>query len=370
MLICSIILISLFFYPYIFYPISLMMIRKNSEITRGSGDLSASLLFCAFNEERSLPEKLENVRKLKARHPDLEILAYDDGSTDRTHELLRAHEDQLAVVRGPGRQGKAAGMKLLAARAKGDILVFTDANVILDVDAIANVRCWFDDPSVGGVCGVLQYSGDAESSTAYVGGRYWRLEEKIKALESATGNVMGADGSIFAIRRSLYPDFPTTVLDDLTVSMECVFRGLRLIRAHDVVAYERLVSSSKDEFARKVRIASRAYHTHLYLRSRLKRMSPVDRYKYISHRLVRWWGGPLLLVGTVLMLIGVALLDRWAGLYLLLFAIAGGVFIAFSRSWAASNVREILLAIIATSLGVWRALLGRTYVTWSPAQSR
>ena len=78
----------------------------------------------------------------------------------------------------------------------------------------------------------------AASPTAKVGALYWRLEEATKALESRTGSVMGGDGSIFSIRRSLYPDFPDSVLDDLTVSMSPVFAGKRLIRADDVIAFE------------------------------------------------------------------------------------------------------------------------------------
>ena len=159
---------------------------------------------------------------------------------------------------------------------------------------------------MGGVCGTLRYSGDAGSSTEAVGGLYWRLEESIKDLESRTGNVMGADGSIFSVRRATYPDFPDSVQDDFTVSMNVIFCGRRLTRRQDALAYEGLVSSSREEFRRKVRIAARAYHTHMHLRPGLRRMGWLDRYKYGSHKLLRWHSATWLALGAVALAVAVA----------------------------------------------------------------
>ncbi len=241
-------------------------VNTHSTVQRCDGHkVSATLVFCAYNEEQSIGAKIDNIRVLRQRHPDLEVLAFDDASSDSTYEQLAAVPELLAVVRGQGRSGKAHGMKILASKASGEIMIFTDANVILREDAIDNLMAWYADPTIGGVCGSLHYLGEDESSTASVGSLYWRIEEKIKLEESRTGNVMGADGSIFSLRRALYPTFPDTVLDDFTVSMAAVFnRGTRLIMVEDVVAYERLVVARGDEFARKIRIAARAFHTNIF----------------------------------------------------------------------------------------------------------
>ena len=113
-------------YPYLIYPLVLRRLRPRP-VTKGPVNVTASLLFCAFNEAEGLPAKIANLRTLKRLRPDLQILAYDDGSTDATLGLLDAASDVLTVVHGPGRTGKAAGMKLLVKRATGDILIFTDA---------------------------------------------------------------------------------------------------------------------------------------------------------------------------------------------------------------------------------------------------
>src|SRR3546814_2154807 len=103
-------------------------------------------------------------------------------------------------------------MNTLVQAAEGDIVVFTDANVMVDPAALAALRRSFADPTVGCVCGQLVYTNPEEGATAAVGSFYWRLEERIKALESRSGSTMGADGSIFAVRRGLYRAVPPDII--------------------------------------------------------------------------------------------------------------------------------------------------------------
>lgn len=357
-------------HPYTSYPLILRMLPDKPVARTGVVPTRVSLLFCAYNEAGAMPEKIANLAMLKARHPELEILTFDDGSSDGTAAMLAARGDLLTVVQGGGRNGKAHGMKRLAAMATGDVLVFTDANVTLDAGAIDALLAYYADPDVGGVMGSLHYSGAGESATASVGSLYWRMEEALKDLESRTGNVMGADGSIFSIRRALYPDFPDSVLDDLTVSMAVVFAGKRLIKARDVLAYERLVAARDDEYRRKVRIAARAYHTHQNMAAQRAEMGILDRFKYASRKWLRWFGAVFLTLGA-----GAALVLAWridpmvfAGCVLL------GMVLALLgwrlRSGPVAAVTDVILAYFATLRGVINAMQGKLVVVWNPAKSR
>lgn len=357
-------------WPFLFYPLILRVLPTRPEAPRQGVTPSASLVFCAYNEATAMSDKLANLAMLKHRYPALEILAYDDGSSDDTASLIAAQGDLVTLVRGPGRSGKAHGMKQLAARARGDILIFTDANVLLDEDAIDNLLARYADPDIGGVLGSLHYMGEGESATASVGSLYWRLEERLKDEESRTGNALGADGSIFSVRRTLYPDFPDSVLDDLTVSMAVLFAGKRLVKAKDVIARERLVAARGDEYRRKVRIAARAWHTHSYLRPQLRRMSRLDRFKYGSRKIVRWFGGLFIVAGApaaLALAFSLSPLVALVGVMVVLVLLVLGL---RAKGGPLAAVVDILIAYAATLQGVFRAMRGRTVTVWNPAKSR
>jgi cellulose synthase/poly-beta-1,6-N-acetylglucosamine synthase-like glycosyltransferase len=361
---------ALFAYPYTIYPVILRLLPRQP-VRRGTERHSVSLLFCAFNEISSIDAKIANVRELKRRMPELEVLAFDDGSSDGTREQLARSADIVTLVTGEGRRGKAFGMKRLAKLASGDILVFTDANVILQADAIERLMPYYADPEVGGVCGTLEYITDPTSSaTAELGARYWSLDECLRSLESETGNVMGADGSIFSIRRRLYPEFPDSVLDDFVVSLSVVFAGFRLIKAPDVLAFENSVAQPAEEFRRKIRIGTRAYHSHLWMRDRLQAMRPIDRFKYMSRKQLRWFGGAFLLFGAGSALAGLSLVAPASALAA---AALGALIVPVALSQERGPLAkggDVLRALTGTTIGVSRGMRGQTVQTWAPAKSR
>lgn len=361
-----------FAYPYLLYPLTLRWLPSRPlRLDPHAPQPSATALFAAYNEERALSAKIENLRAIRTLRPDIELIAYSDGSTDRTLELLQTQADGLTVIVGEGRIGKATGMRRMVAMARGEICIFTDANVILDPQSIGPLLAYFSDPAIGGVAGTLHYVNARVSNTARVGGIYWRLEERLKRAESRSGSVVSADGSIFAVRRSLYPEVPAHLLDDMTVSVSLIVAGKRLIHADEVVAYEKNVTSSIEEFRRKRRIACRAFNTHRHLWPAIRRSyGASDLYKYISHKMLRWFG-----LAFLLLAIGfgatAAILAHQGPAFLAAAAVAGvACLLGFLGVPLLSILSEALLMIVATFLGIVDALRGRTYQTWTPAASR
>lgn len=362
----------LFVFPYLIYPLTLKLFPlRTVVVSEPECAIRFTLLFAAYNEERSLPRKLDNIRKLKQMDPDLEIIAYCDLSSDRTLDVLREASDVLEVVAARERTGKATGMARMVAQARGDVCVFTDANVLIDEQAFVKLRRYFADPQVGGVAGKLVYTNDNESATARAGGLYWRLEEWIKALESTGGSIMGADGSIFATRRDLYPHVPPHLLDDMIVSMSAALAGKRLIYASDVVAFERNTTSTKEEFRRKRRIACRAFNTHRYLWPSIrKQFGASELYKYVSHKVLRWLGLPLLVMAVICFGIALAMSGHTGIIVGALVVVSSAVGLGYAGLPPFALGFELITAIFATFLGVVDALCGRTYQTWTPAASR
>jgi len=358
-------------YPFVIYPRILERMSKMPLSTPTPGvELSFSLLFCAYNEEANLPLKIANLRALKAKHPQLQILAYSDMSSDRTLEILQDNDDIMTVVPAVERLGKAWGMRQLVQKATGDILIFNDANVTLDEEVIDRLRSYFSDPEIGVVAGHLRYTNEGDSSTATVGNTYWTLEERIKELESLTGSTMGADGALFARRRQNYPEVPPHLLDDLTASISPLFQGLRVISAPDVIAYERLTTESSDEFRRKRRIACRAFNTHRHLVPSLRKMTRLNRFKYFSHKMLRWMSPFFLLLTAIFgILAGFAILGG-VMIVLIVIGVLAAAYLLRSGSSKALKIKEIVLAFTATGVGIVESFQGKTYQIWSPAQSR
>jgi cellulose synthase/poly-beta-1,6-N-acetylglucosamine synthase-like glycosyltransferase len=234
-------------HPFISYPLSLWFLsrfrpRPLKPARDAAHEPDLAILMCAYNEEHVIEAKAENLLKLKAAYPNIELLIYVDAASDRTAELLRPYEDQIRVVVSRERTGKTPGMNLLMSMVQKPIIMFTDANVMIDLEAPERLMRYFADPKVGCVAGHLRYTNSDASITAGSGSLYWRLEEWIKRRESEIGSCMGADGSLFAIRRTLHTPPPAELCDDMYVSLHVLCQGARVVQADDVTAYEESVT--------------------------------------------------------------------------------------------------------------------------------
>ena len=363
-------------HPFTTYPLSLALLARlrprpaAPPPERPAPGARVALCVCAYNEERVIRAKADNMVSMRQAVPDLELLIYVDAASDRTAEILREYEGEITVVASPTRHGKTHGMNTLVQRTTADFVVFSDANVMFAPDAIPRLLRRFDDPEVGCVCGHLIYTRTSDSATAVTGSLYWRLEEAIKELETRSGSTMGADGSIFAIRRALHRPPPPDIIDDMYVSLSILCGGSRIVRAADALAYEEAATQAGDEFRRKVRIACQAFNVHRLLRADLARLSPLNRYKYVSHKLLRWFTAYLLLAAALCFAAGLAALGAWV--LLALGALGGTALLVAARLRPAGpfgKVVDIASAFLATGLGVARSMRGERFQIWTPPAS-
>jgi cellulose synthase/poly-beta-1,6-N-acetylglucosamine synthase-like glycosyltransferase len=365
----------IFQHPFLTYPLSLWAIRlcrRPSTAIPDPGAESATfaICFCAYNEEHVIEAKIENLLELRKAVPNLEILVYVDAATDRTAELLRHHADHVKIYESPKRCGKSYGMNLLLEATEASIIIFTDATVMLDPGALTPLSRYFADPRVGCVCGHLVYANAAESVTAATGALYWRLEERIKQFETDTGSTIGADGSIFAIRRRLHLPVPDHIIDDMFLSLSILCDGYRVIRAPDIMAYENSATSEAEESRRKIRIACQGMNVHRLLWPRLRRLDLLTLYKYVSHKLLRWFSIYTLTLAAIFFEAGLVA----AGMAVLALALAALVAAALyagrtRQLWPLSRIWSIFVALCATGFGVWLSLRGEKFQIWAPAPS-
>lgn len=374
----AVIALILGLHPYFFYPMTLRAWRaafgvRPLRYVAPDHPASCSIVCAARNEARVIESKIDNLSDVIAAHPAhrFQVFVYSDGSTDGTAAVLERNQHRITPVISEEWRGKSFGMNEMLALSNTDIVLFTDANVRVDPAGLAAMFKSFADPEVGCVCGHLIYENGKESATAKVGARYWAFEEELKRLETDTGSVIGADGGLFAIRRSLWRPVPLDIIDDFHTSLSVLCDGHRVVRNPDFIAYERAAVRSDEEFRRKVRIACRAFNCHRALWPRLRRLPALDLYKYVSHRLLRWLSG-LNLVASALFLILAALTAGYlalAGAGLVALCATGLMIRHMSRSRGGNSVTNILVALAGAAVGVVRSLSGERFQTWAAAAS-
>ena len=366
---------ALAMHPFVTYPATLALLRllngpRPLQPDAFSADASAALCVCAYNEGRIIRRKLANMLALHSDMPNLELLLYVDGATDGTTEIVREYANRMRLFVSQSRHGKTLGMNTLVAATNADFIVFSDANVMFASDAIRRLLRPFADPTVGCVCGHLKYVGAGGSATAATGSAYWRLEETIKDLESRTGSTMGADGSIFAIRRRLHHPPPPAIIDDMYVSLSILCDGYRVVRIDDALAYEETVASPSEEFRRKIRIGCQAFNVNRLLWRRLLHLPLLDVYKYASHKLLRWFSGYLQVAALGTFVAGLAAIGAWRALAgFLLLGLAVALLGWFRPAGPFGRLLNIAAAFAATSLGVFSSLRGERFQTWTPPAS-
>jgi cellulose synthase/poly-beta-1,6-N-acetylglucosamine synthase-like glycosyltransferase len=362
-------------HPFTTYPWSLIVLQALRPARRGTAgipgaQLNFAICVCAYNEEHAIARKVENLLALRAREPSLEILIYVDGASDRTAEILRGYGSQISLHIGTRRRGKTYGMNLLASKTLASILIFTDANVVMDLDCVRDFRRYFTDPEIGCVCGSLVYTNGGESATASSGSAYWRFEETVKKLEMESGSIIGADGSVFAVRRSLHRPPPDHIIDDLYVSLKVLCSGFRVIQASDAVAYEESVVSGREEFRRKMRIACQAFNVHRLLWPQLRTLDGITVYKYISHKLIRWFTIYLLALAALAFEAALIVAGHAAIAATLAVCTVATLYLGcVSPIKPFAQVAGTVAALTGTGLGVWLSLRGERYQTWTPAAS-
>jgi cellulose synthase/poly-beta-1,6-N-acetylglucosamine synthase-like glycosyltransferase len=248
-------------YHYVGYPLTLALIarwRGARAATPGSATPTVTLIVSAYNEESVLRGKLQNVLALDYPRDRLETIVASDGSTDATVSIAREFASHGVVVHEYERnRGKNAALNDTVPRANGDVIVFTDANGMYRPDALRKLVAYFDDPSVGCVCGELIYVNYGNNAVAEGYGAYWRFDQWQKRLESRLRTLLGANGSIFAIRRSLYRPLPNTVCNDMVLPIMIAAAGHAVVYAPDAVSTEAASSDLVDELRRRPRIIAR-----------------------------------------------------------------------------------------------------------------
>lgn len=289
----------LLFWTFLGYPIFVITASKVfSRRWRTSPFLgSISMIIAAHNEEKVIRDKVENCLALDFGPAKAEIFIVSDGSMDDTNTILEefiGKSEQLKVITYQPRAGKANAINVAASKTQGEVLVFSDANVMISEKSCQSLLAPFADPEVGVVCGRVLVIADGDEEVAGES-LYMKYEGAVQRAEALMYSMVGVDGALFAMRREFFrPLELETILDDFSLSMSALLSGKRIVYEKQAIAVEKVIPSAQNEMKRKTRIVSGGYQYLVNLFRQGKKLSVWMWFCFLSHKILRW-AAPFLL---------------------------------------------------------------------------
>lgn len=304
--------VAAFAYGYFGYPAMLWLLTRSQRTERPDpADRvdwpSISISLPAFNEEDSIARTLDRLLEIDYPADRRQIVVVSDASSDRTDDIVRAYADRgVELVRVEERQGKTAAEAAAIRHLRGDIVINTDATILIPPESVKALIRAFDDPTVGVASGRDVSVGSAEaeansSESGYVGYEMW-----VRSLETRLGGIVGASGCFYAIRRDLHrPEFPADLSRDFASCIIARESGFRSVSVEPAICYVPRTTSLEKEYRRKIRTMARGLNTLWYKRALLNPFR-YGRFSWMlaSHKLSRWlvwltWPGAVVGLGLV-----------------------------------------------------------------------
>lgn len=345
--------IFIVFYTYLGYGILLYILVKIKELFKKPVNRvlpeslpEVTLFIAAYNEEDIVQAKMYNSHALAYPSDKLKIVWITDGSNDRTNEFLKKYPD-VTVLFQPERRGKTAALNRGIQYISTPLVIFTDANTMLNTDAITEIVRQFSDPKVGCVAGEKRVEIITAQGATAGEGLYWKYESTLKALDYRLYSAVGAAGELFAVRTELFEQMPSdTLLDDFILSLRIAQKGYKIAYCKEAYATETASLNMKEEEKRKIRIAAGGLQSIWRLHS----LFNIFRYgilsfQFVSHRVLRWTITPIILFLLIPLNIILTCKGGFTYIFLLLLQITFYIMAYAGYLMERQNIRNKLLFI-------------------------
>jgi cellulose synthase/poly-beta-1,6-N-acetylglucosamine synthase-like glycosyltransferase len=363
-------------YIYIGYPILvfLLSLLKNKGVRKETFQPYVTILIAAYNEEENIEETIKNKLDLNYPREKREIMVISDGSTDKTDDIVKKYDSQgIKLIRQEIRSGKTAALNKAVPQVVGDILVFSDANSIYNKNALQKLVDNFADPTVGYVTGKMIYTNPDDTAIGDGCNAYIRYENYLRKLETKLGSIVGVDGGIDAVRKTLYTPMNPDQLPDFVLPLKIVNQGFRVVFEPEAVLKESSLSKASDEYQMRVRVILRALWALWDMRYLLSfKRSGLFAWQLWSHKVLRYFCFIFLLGAYFSNLV---LLSQGV-FYIVIFLVQNAAYLGalvsgiVQRSGRNSGVLYILsyfvLLNVASVHAFMKFLQGQRQVTWTP----
>ena len=367
------------FYAMIGYPLVLLILEKfikrknNQDYTN---KLFVSVIISAYNEEDVIEKKLENI--IKTDYPSYEVIIANDASNDRTVELcekfIKAHPDyDIKVNTVVNHLGKTNAQNEAVEVAKGEIIVFSDANSMFKTDAISELVSYFTADDIEYVCGSLIYMEDVDVSSAVAENTYWNFELKLRKIESNIKTIVNGNGAIYAVRKKDYRHIDLVNSHDYELPLYAGLNHKRALYNPKAIAVEKAGQTTADEFKRKVRMQRRIL-TNIF--TNLRRLNIFEygwfSFFHFGHKTLRYMQA---FFHIVLFIANLAILND--GIFYKLFFLGQVGFYTLAVIGQLSRTKNKVFyfpryycaMMLAQILGAYKELRGASKATWEKAET-
>lgn len=319
-----IILYSYIGYPFLIYIVSLLVqlfTLSNKKNQNSTYEPDVTLFVAAYNEIEFVDKKVNNSFSLDYPKEKLHHIWITDGSNDGTPEALNKY-DNIIVYHNVDRKGKIGAINRGMNFVKTPIVIFSDANSMLNKQSIRHIVSEFQNSVVGCVAGEKRIITKDKDNAVNAGeGIYWKYESFIKKCESKINSAIGAVGELFAIRTELYNEIEhDTILDDFIISLRIAQKGYNIKYAPKAFAAEGASINIHEELKRKTRIAYGGFQAITRLKGLLNPFrKPLLTFQYLSHKVIRWTLVPISILLLFFTNLYIATNENWNGFYTIIF---------------------------------------------------
>ncbi len=363
----------LIFYTIIGYPVLITVLSWFSKKTITKKEITprVTLIIAAYNEEKNIESKIKNSILLDYPKDELEIIVVSDGSNDETNNIITRYQIQgikPLIIRE--RVGKTEAQNIAAGEARGEILLFSDATTIFELDVVRKIVRNFADPSIGCVTGKVQFSEVLSANIAGGLNIYAKYQRFIRQKQNYSSLIV-ATGCIYAIRKELFEPIEKGLVNDLVIPLKILEKGFKVAYEPEALVLVNRPMGFRDEFKRRTRIVLQGIRAIWSMRRLLNPFRYNFALSIISYRVLRWVLPILLIVlfAANLPLIKVPIYHFIFLFQIIFYCFAAVGFLLESIGCKSKffNAPFLFCLMNAAALtAVWKLLKGEKGITWEP----
>ena len=214
-----------------------------------------SILITAYREAATIGLAIDGFAAQLPPNSELLVICPDAETTAVVQQFAQKYP-YIRHIPEPERRGKPAALNLGLQAAQGDIVVFSDGDVVVGENALAHLLAPFADENVGAVTGRPFSSSPRSTRLGYWSHVLVEGAHQTRQARDAAGDFLLCSGYLFAARRKLIPPIPEDALaEDAVISHRIAEQGFKIRYAPEAAVFVKYPTTYADWLRQKVRSA-------------------------------------------------------------------------------------------------------------------